>query len=147
MRYIKTFEQFDIELKGTQYKLQAIIESIQADNIRSETNSYYYIRVGLQNLSSRHEKLEYRALSEQMEEHEFNDYFKGNDDTYHILPTGTYAIHNKGGSIQRTLELAEEAIKKALYPYYEVGWHTKYNIVVSGPSELLSRNLELKDKP
>lgn len=110
-------------------------------------NSYYVVRISLNSLEKDNEKQEYRSLYAALQEEGFVESFYAKDNLEYILPQGMYAIQKFDFLPSDVRNKAEAAIEAALSNYYESGWTKKYTLIVSGPSQILSRNLEPVDAP
>jgi hypothetical protein len=110
-------------------------------------NSYYTVRISLNDLEKDNEKQEYRALYAALKDEGFVEAFFAKDDLEYILPQGMYAIKKFDFLIADVRNKAEDAIETALSIYYESGWTKKYTLIVSGPSQILSRNLDAVEEP
>lgn len=104
-------------------------------------NSYFLVRISLQNLEEENEKQEYRSLYAALQKEGFVETFYDKDDHEYVLPEGMYAMP-KYFSLAEVRNKAEAALENALSDYYESGWTKKYTLIVGGPSQILSRNLE-----
>lgn len=101
---------------------------------------YFAVRISLKELDNKN-KLEYKSLYNELKSRGFRDYYFI-DDQHYILPEGIYAIMEFDYTPEAALNMAEEAIEKALKPYYPAHWSDKYTLLLCGPSILHSRNLE-----
>ena len=108
-------------------------------------NSYFIVRVELYDLDKKNDKLEYRALYSAMKKHGFTESFFDDDNREYILPNGMYAIVKFDFTDNDVMFKVEEAMEHALKSYYGAKWEDKFTVVISGPSSILSRNLELAE--
>lgn len=108
-------------------------------------NKYYLLRITLTKLSLGNCKLEYRELYKQLKEQAFTDWFYDRHNNEIMLPEGMYAALHYGQSLSIVHEKAEKAIDLALGEFY-TSWDNKYTIIVNGPSEFCSTNLDPKEE-
>ncbi|MFA6057521.1 MAG: hypothetical protein WC756_04935 [Taibaiella sp.] len=108
-------------------------------------NSYFMVRIELNNLDKKNTKLEYRALYDAMNKQGFTESFFDNDNRELLLPKGMYAIMKFDFTENDIVLKVEKAIEIALTKYYGAKWENKFTAVISGPSSILSRNLESVD--
>jgi hypothetical protein len=104
-------------------------------------NKYFTIRIKLQSLGG-NSKQEYRDLYSQLRDVSITDTFFDEFNNEMQLPEGVYSILSFQDTGKSVLRKAEEAIEKALKPYYPSNWSAKYTIIVSGPSIIYSKNLD-----
>ncbi|KAA5537054.1 hypothetical protein F0919_05105 [Taibaiella lutea] len=90
-------------------------------------------------------KLEYRYLYREMVKKGFIESFPISDEHRLKLPNGIYAMDGSSKDLESVVSSAKEAIERALYPFYDNGWHSKYTLIVTGPSPIISENLEQKN--
>src|SRR6218665_2631635 len=105
-------------------------------------NNYFTVRIALNDLEKKNDKLEYRALYKEMKQEGFTESYFDADERELQLPNGMYAIVKFDFTLNDIMQKAEVALEAALKPYYKGGWANKYTLIVCGPSEILSRNLE-----